>query len=211
MKNAIKSSFIFYVVFCVIGCESLKESKKNFSIDHFNQIEISTMNKNEVKQLLGKPDRKSANQWIFESQGSEKIWISFKNDIVDSVSMAVWERDNVNSVNLLLDQLAGQWRVLKEPASNPHAAPALCYLEDLNRGYRVRVGGYKKNVEQISKWKPTNDTKSIKEFLNRNVGREFCIEESCSKITDPGAWEHNHCDWLESLVAKKQGPVRKKK
>lgn len=210
MKNIFKSSFVFYIIFFVLSCESLKEKEKIFSIDQFNQIQISSMNKNEVEQLLGKPDRKSDNQWTFKFKGSEKLSIIFKNDTVDSVSMAVWEKDKVQSVDILLDNFAGDWTVLKEPMSNPHSAPSLCYLEDLNRGYRVRVGGYQKNVEQISKWKPTSDKKSIKEFLDRNIRKEFCIAESCSKVTYPDAWEHNHCDWLERLVAAKQDSVRKK-
>lgn len=211
MKQIIKISFVFYVVFLFVGCGTLKRDKQRFNIELFNEIEIGSTKKSEVEQWLGKPDRIADGQWTYKSEGSQKMWISFESNIVDSVSMSVWENNKVKSVELLLQEFSGKWTVLKEPMSNPHLAPSLCFLEDLDNGKRVRIAGYKKNVEHITKWKPTKDQKSIKGFLYRNVGKEFCIAGSCSKVTDSDVWKHNHCEWLEKRVAIKQEPVRNKK
>lgn len=211
MKQFIKVFFVYYVVFLFMGCETLIEGKQNLNLEQFNKLGAGIAQKSEVEQLLGKPDRIDGGQWIYESDGSEKMWVSFENNIVNAVSMSVWEEDKFKSVESLLPSFTGSWTVLKEPMSNPHLAPSLCYLEDLENGKRIRINSYKKNVEYIAKWKPTKDQGSIKDYLYRNVGKEFCIANSCSKVTDPDAWEYNQCAWIEKIVAKDQEAVRNKK
>lgn len=84
--------------------------------------------------------------------------------------------------------------------SNPHRAPNDCYLENLRLGKRVKFNAQEKQVEEISIWKPSSSDKSIKLSLAKNVGKEFCVTGKCSKVTDPGAWKHDHCAWLKELV-----------
>lgn len=126
----------------------------------------------------------------------------FESDVLISKSWNVNEEDKESSIISVLENIKGSWTVIKEPMTNPHAAPSLCYLEDLKAGRLVKVDGNNKKVSEISVWVPDENEKSIKVQLSKNVGKEFCIAGHCSKVTNPEARAHNQCEWLEQLVAK---------
>lgn len=202
MQGAVKILFIYSLLFLFLGCESLSIEERVIGVEEFDRVKLGYSSRVEIENKFGKPEEKTEKQWVYHSAGVEKLWIDFSGSVAISVSMSIWESDEINSPKVLVGKIQGDWKVLKEPMSNPHAAPSLCYLEDLRKGRRIEVSGYSKRAKFISKWKPSRDDKSIKEFLYRNVGKEFCIGSSCSKVTDPDAWKHNHCEWLVKLVAK---------
>lgn len=200
---------IALTIIYLLGCQSLQENEKKINIKQFSEIIIGITKKIEVERMLGKPDKVNKERWGYRVASAEKMWIAFKDNKVSSVSMSVWESDEIRDVELLLQSFLGNWVVFKEPMSNPHSAPSLCYLEDLDQGKRVRINGYGKTVEHIAKWKPEKTQKSIKEYLYSNVGKEFCVADHCSKVTNPTAWKHNHCEWLKKIVNKVSKPEKK--
>ncbi len=200
-----KKTIIYYFMFTLLGCESMqKRDSSAISIDTINDLLVGISKVSEVKSKIGEPDSVGGNNWIFNLDNAPRLRLRMENNILTSVSLAVWEGDPYKKVGYLLDKFSGEWTVIKEPMSNPHAGPTICYLEDLKGGKRIRIHGYKKLVERIIKWKPEVGQVSIKKHLYRNVGKEFCIASSCSKVIDPDAWKHNHCGWLEKLVKKTQ-------
>lgn len=190
------------IVFIILGCSSLtKGPGKEFGIEQFNRLMLGVDSKESIKKTVGSPSEVATDTWVYHVEGVPKLWLFFENDLLVSVSWSVWESDKVNEVRNLLEKFEGNWAVIKEPMANPHRAPSMCYLEDLSNGRRVEVDGHKKTVDELFKWQPNANAPSIKQRLLKQVGKEFCIAGLCSKVTNPEAWKHNHCEWLEQLVA----------
>lgn len=185
----------------MLGCESIqKQNSSDIGIDTINKLLVGTSKVSDIKNKIGRPDKVNGGNWIFNLDNVPKLRLRMENNILTFLSLSVWESDSYKNVEYLLGKFPGDWSVIKEPMSNSHNGPTICYLEDLKGGKRIRIHGYKKFVERITKWKPEKNQISIKKHLYKNVGKEFCIASSCSKVTDPDAWKHNHCEWLEKLI-----------
>lgn len=208
--------FLLGLLVTLLSCSSIrKASLAKVSYSKFRALNVGEVTTEEAKQALGSPDKihylgkenrivekSDKGQWIYKDKGLNKLYLYFESDVLISKSWNVNEEDKESSIEKVLRDIKADWAIVKEPMTNPHAGPTQCYLEDLKRGKMVKVHGYKKKVSEISVWIPTKNEKSIKEHLYRNVGKEFCIAGHCSKVTDPEAWEHNHCEWLKKMVVK---------
>ena len=202
MRN-IKIILIFMLFFVLSACvSSLKKSHLKES-NFINKLKVGRASKKDVEQVLGKPSKVDTT-WVYVENDYDKLTLFFEGETLSGISLYVEKGDKFNSVEVTFNEIIGDWTVQTEPMSNPHYGPQLCYLEDLKNGKRIKINGYKKVVEHISIWKPTKEDKSIKSHLYRNVGKEFCIGSSCSKVTDPKAWEHDHCKWLKDMVQSKK-------
>ncbi len=210
--------FLLGLLVTLLGCSSLRNTNSiKISYSKFEALNVGGMTAEEVRQALGTPDKtyyigkenriveKSEKwQWIYEVKNLNKLYLYFESDVLVSKSWNVDEEDKESSVKNVFEYIKGNWVVVKEPMTNPHAAPNQCYLEDLKSGHLVKVNGNSKKVSEISAWVPAKNEKSIKEQLHMNVGKEFCIAEHCSKVTSPEAWKHNQCEWLEQMVAEQK-------
>jgi hypothetical protein len=202
-KKAIVVMSMITGIITLLGCASLQTKQfLDFGTKEFKQLRVGVDTKDRVKGRLGLPDDDSGDRWVYHLREAPKLWLFFDNDVLSSASWSVWEADTANNVEALLREFDGDWQVIKEPMTNPHSAPYLCYLEDLKNGKRVEIDGNKKSVSEVTTWQPHLNDKSIKDQLVRNMGKEFCIAGHCSKVTNPEAWAHNQCQWLEQLVGK---------
>ncbi len=187
-----------------LGCVSSQtEQFSKFGMKEFNSLRLGVDTTKSVSSRLGLPSESRPTQWVYHLRKVPKLWLVFENDVLSSASWSIWDEDAVNQVETLLREFHAEWTVIKEPMTNPHTAPNLCYLEDLKNGRRVEVNGFKRKISELTIWRPQATDKSAKNRLSQNLSKEFCIGGLCSKVTEASAWEHNHCDWLERLVSGK--------
>ncbi len=207
------------ISFFVAGCVTLfNKSKSEFTVDELLKLKISVDTSEVIKKRLGNPHEKifyssqvkggeKSEKWIYIFEKTPKLWLFFKGGILEHASLGVWDRDNVSSVGGLLSQLEGQtWSIVKEPVRNPHSMPNMCMLVSERLGINVKVNSMMRRVDEINLWNPSIKRK-IKWFDDSVP--EFCIANHCSNVTDPNAWEHNHCEWLEEIVARQTVGVGK--
>ena len=201
----------------ILSCSTIwKPSSIKLSHQNFSELKVGVDNLEKTKLKFGRPDEvyflgkekqivdNSKNeQWIYSDEGLNRLYLYFELGVLVSKSWNVKEGERESSVRQVLKDYEANWTVIKEPISNPHSGPTECYLEDLQNGKMVKVNGYKKTTSEISIWIPNKKEKSIKDHLSKKVGKEFCIAKNCSRVTNPDAWEYNHCEWLEKLVAKR--------
>jgi len=202
---------LFTFLLFISGCISNQKLNRKGNIE-IETLRVLLRNKSNKKVLIdrfGKPKEKKQDRWVYYKRMTPKVWLFFKKDKLSHISYSIWEDENLETPNVFLNKINGNWTVITEPWSNPHAGPHLCYLEDLKSGKRAEVNSYKKTISDISIWTPTKKDKSIKEYLYSKVGKEFCIASSCSKITDPHLWDSDHCRWLKDLVLKHKKSKKK--
>ena len=184
------------ILLSIINCSIPQKKEKYFGDwNLFSQIEINKDTQESIRKKLGKPDEikmehvaENEAQWNYFRNGVPKIWIYFKNDVVRSVSMSVWEEEDVQVLTYLLKNFQGQWRVEKEPVTNPHAMPSQCYLIDEKQGREIEIDSYKKSVESIL----SQDAKLFK----KNKSEQ-------KKIKTYKGWDYDHCAWLKDFLKSK--------
>lgn len=199
-------------IFQLLGCSILNNiSAPKISFEGFMNIKVGKMKMKNIKNKYGKPSNRheiekkyigyeNASQWVYKRDGYSRLYITFESEVVRSAFWDVRDNEVEENIEKLLEKVKSKkWLVVKEPARNPHAMPSKCKLVSNERGISILIEGYEKKVSSISLWKPST-MKNQKWFDDSTP--EFCIANHCSKVTDPNAWKHNHCEWLEKLVAK---------
>ncbi|MDC0980251.1 hypothetical protein OAQ84_00800 [Bdellovibrionales bacterium] len=136
-------------------------------------------------------------QWNYDISGYNRLSVFLVDNVLQSVSWDIWESDPEFKIENILSKVDANFEIIKEPVRNPHAMPSKCYLVDNKKGISIKVDSYKKAAIFLSFWNPKL-SKKTKWFDDSTP--EFCIAGLCSKVTDPKAWKHNHCEWLEKLV-----------
>ena len=204
MKRIIQ---LLTMTFLIGSCGTMmKHNISHFNLKDFGQLKVGLDTEKTVKNKLGTPDEKStrgnSKYWAYNLRKVPKLELFFDKGVLTMVVWGIWDSDPETSIAYFLSNVKGNWRVIKEPVTNPHALPFMCYLEDLNLGKRVYIHGHKKIVEELSKWKPSKEDISIETHLLKKVGKEYCIGGFCSKVTNPNLWGHDHCKWLEDEVIK---------
>lgn len=184
----------FALLICVTSCSVFqKEDKPIEDWNLFSQIEIRKDTLESVREKFGNPDEIETEymgpkeiQWNYMRDGIPKILTYFKNGILESISMDVWnDKEPMSNLSYLLDKFPGKWKVEKEPVTHPHVMPFLCYLIDESQGKRIEIHSNKKIVESISKRSP--------ELLkNRKKNNDKYPD------VDP-----NRCDWLKDFLKPK--------
>lgn len=176
-----KIKLYFFVVLILTGCVLAKVKDKN------------TISYSKVKLLkVGVDSEKSI-------KGYERLFLEVKGGVLKSVHWSIWDEDDEFNVGVLLSKVNANFKIIKEPVTNPHRMPSMCYLVDNNTGISIKVSTPKHSAESISFWEPSS-MKGKKWFDDSTP--EFCIANHCSRVTDPGAWKYNHCEWLEKLISK---------
>ncbi|MBX3021471.1 MAG: hypothetical protein KF799_07305 [Bdellovibrionales bacterium] len=205
MKDKIRAITLLTTIISVLSSCSLVKKKQfnEFGVKEFTHLRVGVDSKESLRGKLGTPDESHSDQWIYYLRGTPRLSLVFENDNLSSASWSIWEGDSIEDIKTLLEEFRGNWRVIREPMVSPHAAPHLCYLEDLKNGKRAEVHGYTKKVSELTIWRAATNDRSIKDYLIGNLGKEFCIAGHCSKATDSSTWEHNHCEWLEQLLSEK--------
>ena len=211
-------SFVFCLFVCLFASCSTILSKKSPSFENMMELSPGQSSKKEVLARFGKPDEKDflprkeiqskepLEFWAFKKGKAIRFHMTFLKNKLQSMAYDIYEEDPEFNLKFLLDKVDGQFQVIKEPVRNPHAMPSKCYLVDEKKGVSILVGSYKKAPSFVSFWNPSLGKK--KKWFDDSTP-EFCIAGYCSRVTDPDAWEYNHCEWLEKMVAKK-GRLRNK-
>jgi len=74
-----------------------------------------------IKNKLGDPDKVDEKGWSYNLDNLPKLWLGTENKILTSVSLSAWDGDPYKKVEYVLGKFSGEWDVIKEPMSNPHA------------------------------------------------------------------------------------------
>lgn len=196
MKIIIALILLTFVVSCSVF-QKEEEYLSDWSL--FSQLEISKDTFESVEKKFGSPDKiitEDMNeyigpkevQWNYNRKGVSKILTYFKEGMLESASMDVWEGEDVLVLAHLLDRFPGKWKVEKEPVTISHAMPSKCYLVDEPQGKEIEIDGYKKTVESISKRNPK---------ISQEEWR------GAKKLKTYSGWEHDHCAWLKDFLKSK--------
>lgn len=203
--------FIYLIPICLsLGCATVAPKDK-FKFSDVRSYQLKVLTQSDFIKKLGQPDKKEhlpegidsfkkpIDYWEYESKGALRLHLTFFEEKLISVAYDIYEKDPEYNLAILLKKLDGNFKVIKEPARNPHAMPSMCYLVDEKKGVSVLVSAVKRAPEVVSFWLPEL-VKNPKWFDDSTP--EFCIAGHCSRVTDPDAWKYNHCEWLEKLIVK---------
>ena len=205
------------LVYLTAGCSTLS-LKGDFGFEDIASIKPNEANKKTILTKFGQPDKKETlppekgnfkepiEYWGFKKGKVVRLHIAFANEKLQSIAYDIYEEDPEYDLATLLGKINGQYQIIKEPVRNPHSMPTKCYLVDEKKGISVLVNAFKKAPSFISFW--NLEVGKDKKWFDDSTP-EFCIAGHCSRVTDPDAWKHNHCEWLEKLVVKTKGTSKK--
>jgi hypothetical protein len=144
------------------GCTNLSKNQYQDDWSLFSKLRAGIDDRDTVVSILGEPnevlkDEKGTEHenWIYVRGGSQKIWLHFKKEILEAVSMDVWSGEPISDIFYFLRVTNGKWRVIQAPVELPHAMPVKCHLLDDANKIRAEVHGYTKTVEGVFKGFPT--------------------------------------------------------
>ena len=190
-------------VFCFCCTTTSMKNKEDRGWQDFSRLDVDLDTQQSVREKLGSPTEvseridkklnKKIEQWVYKKDNSPKFFAVFVDGVLRSTFMSVWESEKESNLNELLSKFSGDWKVIPEPITNPHAMPTMCYLVDEDNGRRIKVHGHKMVVEFVSKWAPKI---LITKDLSKPKRPEFCIADVCAKVSEGNKWNTNHCDQL---------------
>ena len=210
MKGLMLFSFI------LMGCASVsKKENAGFPLRDFLLLDVKNETRSSIRKKIGTPDNivdipeslfglKGAKQWEFSVNNHRaKISITFVGESVNTASWDVSVGELEEKVSFMLEKIKANWKILREPHSNPHVTPRECYLRDNSKGIGININGHTKKVESIIKWDIDGpDLKRKYQELSLKP-KKACVAGLCSPaVSEKDKWLWNQCEWVEKLVGK---------
>jgi hypothetical protein len=204
--------YLLLLSFFLQGCSSSRkvndQNRKEVNFNSFLKIQVGNDSGEILTNDMGDASEKrniqkedigynNTEKWIYKELEHRRISIILVNNIVQSVSMNIWDEDSESDTHKLLEKIKGDWKIISAPVVNPHAMPFMCYLEDEKKGLFIGINAHRKAVESVIRWNPSF---RFKRMPNIKAGAEYCISGHCASVTNSNDWKHNHCEYLKKII-----------